>query len=123
MPCRYDGPEVDHYAEYQKTHAQHEKVIKTMTAMLCGVLTSLEVDGGFDRIVTGCDYKEMGVTKKELLDWWHEHQEEDKARKKREEDTRIRKAAADREARRLEKVRLSALDKLSPEERRALGIK
>lgn len=98
MPCS----DSDRYP----TDAQRmkEKVDK-LTRMLCGVMKEVE----------RCAKVRLAVRMKnldgELLDWWEEHKSVDAERIEREEAQR-----------RLQQVRKRALQKLSDEEKDALGI-
>lgn len=119
MPCLDGGPRVLYGDVEQERRQDAEKKIKSLEAMLCGVLTALEKlspspeeASPYDQVLATYDESEAGVSKKELSAWWTKHKKEDEARRKREE--------AKRE---LERVRKNALRKLSPDEKRALGIK
>lgn len=74
--------------------------------MLCALIASLN-DNDFDRIVYNARSKES----RELANWWEEHQEADKQRIKEEEQQKE-----------YERKLKTALDKLTKEERRLLGL-
>jgi len=105
MPCR-DWTVEDRYSEISKEKAM-------LRASLCALMTALETDdAAFGAILKKIDWKEAGVTKRELLMWWEDHKEQDRVRKVRET-----KEAAEK------KLRAEALAKLTPEEKKVLGIK
>lgn len=119
MPCRdyYD----DHPEKYFKdvTEPALKKQIAFAESALCQTLAD------FERVLTALheahpdiyelspkplnhiNYTEAGITRKELERWWKQHKKLD---------------AQHREAERLKKLRASALNKLTEEERKALGI-
>ena len=115
MPCRdyYD----DHPEAYFRdvTEPALKKQISFAESALCAALHALEhVDSLVETVSpkTGdfydwLNFKEAGITKKDLVKWHKTHKELDK--KHRAEEEALLKA--------------SALAKLSPEERRVLGIK
>lgn len=73
---------------------------------LCSTLSGLSKDD-FERIV----YNARSKTSRDLADWWEEHEAADREREEQERaDTRR------------EQARQSALAKLTPEEREALGL-
>ena len=120
MPC-YDGGSHDYERGYSSSRSEVrglEKTIEKFEAVLCGIM---QIDPS---IVDRIDWKEVGITKQQHLNWWKEHQKEDAARKKREAEEKARKAqaaklrkekaAAEREARK-EKLR-KELAKLEAED-------
>lgn len=105
MPCR-DWTVEDRYSEISKE-------LSKVSASLCAVLTVLEGDdAAFSAILKKIDWKEAGITKREFLMWWEDHKEQDK----------IRRARVAKELREI-KIRKDALAKLTPEERKILGVK
>jgi hypothetical protein len=80
--------------------------INRLEAMLCAVI-SVSPD-----IIDRIDENESGIKKAMLKVWWKDHQAEDERRRKRE-----------REAAERERIRKSALNKLTPAERKLLGLK
>ena len=118
MPCRdyYD----DHPQQYFKdvTEPALKKQISFAESALCQTLA------GLIRLVTETklyansdpydwiDYKEAGITKKELVAWHKAHMELD-AKHRAEEKAKQEKAA----------LKKAALAKLTPAERKALGVK
>ena len=111
MPCR-DWPEGPVHTVYEDTPATKAKV-KTLEAMLCAVLTASK-NIGLDhdlQLIKRINERESGVTKKELFDWWAAHQEKDRARRRAEQAAELKR-----------QVKLQALAKLTPEERKALGL-
>ena len=91
--------------------SHEDKVNKKTRAALCAVLTVLELKGSLDDALNSIDFKEAGVKRVWLEDWWEEHKKEDEIRRANEERSRITQ----------EKVK-SAISKLTPEERKLLGI-
>lgn len=76
------------------------------TAMLCEICGSLDEDQTAKVIYDG-----RNPEARKLADWWDSHQKDDAARKQREEE---KKAKDD--------IKSRALEKLTPEERNALGL-
>ena len=91
MPC-YNGD--DSYDRGYNSAAseirQMQKTIEKFEAVLCGIM---QVDPS---IVDRIDWKEVGITKQQHLNWWKEHQLEDARRKKREAEEKVRKAQAEK---------------------------
>lgn len=87
---------------------REEVLQKKMPAVLCAIVGIL----GPDEIVDKLDWQEAGVTPAEFREWWRLHQRRDQARR-----------AAEEEYRRKQEARATAIAKLTPEERAALGIK
>jgi hypothetical protein len=72
MPC-YDGREDDdNRRNYQ------------LCTVLCGIITKHGIS-----IIDNLDWKEVGVKKQVVLDWWELHRKEDKRR--REYDSKMAK--------------------------------
>lgn len=92
-----------------------------VAAMLCAVLSFMEQDEDFVRntyllhALDNINWDEAGVTRKRLESWWKQHKLEDNARRQREQKERERQIK--RKA-----LRQKAMDKLTPAERRALGL-
>ena len=82
------------------------------TARLCGVFTVLENRGELASVLNQVDWKEVGVSKASTIAWWERHKEEDRQRRQREAAETARK-----------KARRAVLSKLSPAEKKILGIK
>jgi hypothetical protein len=55
-----------------------------LSAALCGILSHLESNKLYGKIIANLDYKEMGITREELQTWWAKHKREDKERRERE---------------------------------------
>lgn len=98
MPC-YNGD--DNYdrgynsaaSDYRSEARRLKETVERFEAVLCGIM---QLD---PTIVDRIDWKEVGITKQQHLNWWKEHQKEDAARKAREAEEKARKAVARREAR------------------------
>lgn len=87
MPCHVD-PDPDH--PVKNPNASH------LTAYLCGVLTVLEANGDLPKILPQINEMEMGLTRADLVNWWHKHQDDDRRRRVRERQD----AAAEKKDRR-----------------------
>ena len=113
MPCRdyYD----DHPQQYFKdvTEPALKKQISFAESALCQTLAALESvvmeNGNFYDYI---DFKAAGIKKADLIKWHKEHKELD-AKHRDEENAKKEKAA----------LKKSALAKLTPAEREALGVK
>ena len=106
MPCR-DWTVEDEW----RMKGSVEKAM--LSASLCAILTLLEKDpDGFALMLKKIKWKEAGVSKRELMRWWEDHKEKDVKR-------RERMAEQLKEI----KIRKDALAKLTPEEKKILGIK
>jgi len=119
MPC-LDPRDHNSTSSYNPgTQARQGMTINDFEAALCGLFTAIEKwgndttpEGRLKMMLNKIDWKETGVKRKSVEKWWKEHKAEDAARHKRE-DAEKRKA----------ELKTSALSKLSPDEREALGIK
>lgn len=104
MPCA--GPtDAEHLNELSVRHAKVE-------AALCAVLTLLETELHLTPMLAYLDYKEAGITRQWLEEWWRDHKAKDAARRAREN-----------EAETISLLRARALGKLSKVEREALGFR
>lgn len=74
-------------------------------AILCGVLTELEMDpADFDALLSEVDWKEVGHTFSQVMAWWDHHKKEDEIRRQREAETaRLQHAKDLRDYERLKK--------------------
>ena len=81
------------------------------SSRLCGVFSVLEKQGLLDTVLNQIDWKEAGTSKEGTVSWWERHKKEDAHRRKIEEEERAQKRA-----------RARVLSKLSPQEKRLLGI-
>jgi len=107
MPCR-DWTVEDEW------RMKGAKEMSMLRASLCAVLTKMETNmpkKTFGQWMDAIDWKEAGVTKRELMTWWEEHKAADSRRRVREA-----KEAAEK------KIRDEALAKLTPEEKKILGV-
>jgi hypothetical protein len=106
MPCTDGGYSNDQYDEMRAR-------LNKATALLCEVLTQLE---GQSSVFVGKDgrilYNKLDPENLGLESWWVKHQEDDRRRIEKENQA-IEK----------EKIKQKALNKLSPEEKRLLGLK
>ena len=112
MPC-YDGGSHDYERGYSNGRSEVrdlEKTIEKFEAVLCGIM---QIDPS---IVDRIDWKEVGITKQQHMNWWKEHQKEDAARQSREAKEK-EAAKIERQLRkeREEKMRIVRLAKLRKE--------
>ena len=108
MPCN-DGGDIHPVDAY---HTRKE--LEFVEAILCAVLTAIEKRWGSLRdsfLYEYMDFRDAGFTEKQMLHWWDKHKARDAERRKREN-----------EAAQKEKLKKQALAKLTPAERKALGI-
>jgi len=85
MPCTYDppsGPSAD--------EIEQRKVARITKGIACASLTFIAkmYEGDSDPLNTflkAIDWKEIGISKKEVIAWWKNHQREDRERKAREQ--------------------------------------
>jgi hypothetical protein len=123
MPCCDDYPPVDHSHEISQLRVDN----KFLEQALCAALSALKVAAGhvsFDECRTVdpldmLDYKEAGFKRARLKLWWEKHQADDFKRKQREASAAAKKTAEEQ----LERERQDALAKLTPKERKLLGLK
>ena len=87
MPC-YNGDENFDRSYDRSEVRQLEETIERFEAVLCGIMQSDPT------IVDRINWKEVGITKQQHLNWWKQHQKEDAARKVCEAEEKARKAAA-----------------------------
>lgn len=102
MPCRCDdfGPAPEPVIPKKKIpHDLGDPTYDELEAMLCGLCSAIEKHGAL-RFVDQVDWKEAGVTQKKFYSWWKAHKEEDRKRRLKE----------------------TALNKLTYEEKKALGL-
>jgi len=125
MPC-YSGGEDEYRRDAEERNQRTIKTLKKQVehteAMLCAVL-SLLTPTTLKRIVSAIDTVESGVAPQEVFDWWTAHQEEDRIRREKEAAAHKLAEAREAEKKRKEQLTKSALSKLTPEERHALGVK
>jgi hypothetical protein len=112
MPCN-DGSGAN-FALVEDLHRERNNRYR-IEAMLCAALTFLESKKQFDAFLKATDWKEAGISRKRLLRWWEEHQEQDRLR-------RIREAKERKEQEKKDRLKLRAYEKLTPAEREALNL-
>lgn len=101
MPCS-GGPSYEEELEIK---------YKAIQAMLCGIVSALEENDALPRILRAVDWEEAGVSRAEFQTWWRQHKLNDRQRKEEEKRAKQRK-----------QVRARALQKLTWQEREALGL-
>ena len=104
MPCNYYGP-----GEYEATLSQENLRLE---AALCAFITAAEKLGMYWETRDVVDWAEAGVSNEWFDAWWIEHKRKDAERRQREADALKRRNMASQ-----------VIDKLTPEEREALGIR
>jgi len=116
MPC-YDGGwgeggSRDYVLEEEVR--QLRKTVERFEAVLCGVMTVNP------QITEQIDWKEVGITKRQHMNWWREHQTADA--KRREEQAQRDQKARDQIAKDIAKLqqKLETLDKKAA--RKAAGL-
>lgn len=118
MPCRDDG-----WPENNSAYEVTRDRLNRREAMLCAVLRTIEAmptqgsspAENLMEFLDQVDWREAGVRKHQLVQWWEQHKEKDNARLAAEAKKRERarlKAEAEAKAKAL----------LTPEERKILGI-
>jgi hypothetical protein len=114
MPCRYLLPAVcsdepkgktmpcrDDFRDTKPPRPKKKPVQPTVAeAVLCGLLSNFASAGSIKTVLNSIDWNETGVTKAQALDWWTKHKAQDDQRK----------------------LKQAALAKLTPAERKALGL-
>jgi len=107
MPCSDNWP-----SEPQAERRYHGLTAEQLEALLCAILT-------YDESVLGVimpeQWAESGITLNQAKAFWKDHQADDKLRREREARQRD-------EAVRQAMLKASALKKLTPAERTALGL-
>lgn len=115
MPC-YDGrdrgEEMVQIASGERARAERAE------ALLCAVLTQLEKDNLLATVMSVANWDEAGISYAYAHDWWEKHKAMDEVRRKKEAEYLARNA--EKEARK--KRKQEVLAKLSPEERKILGV-
>lgn len=107
MPCRtYDD---DHFPRVDPKELDR---LRNTEALLCGISTVLEARDSLETVLKLVDWKAVGMTKNQFIQWWEDHKAKDAARRDREQIEAERKAAKAR-----------AVAKLTSEERVLLGIR
>jgi hypothetical protein len=106
MPCRQDcGSFPDPGTRANPTPATSYGLdLAEFEAALCGVLTVIENTNQLDKLLGKIDWKEAGVSRAKVEKWWAAH------------------TAADKKRRQKEALKTAALGKLTPAERKALGL-
>ena len=119
MPCRDYYSEGEELRMEQQATAKLKKQNDKLTRMLCAITTTIEEEGELFHFLTLTNWKESGVTEDEYREWWRRHKIEDAKRKEREREDRER--MLDEMVK--EQKRKDALEKLTDEERKLLGVK
>jgi len=125
MPCMDGGPSAAQLADEQRAKDKKAAKLKAERQRLDDVTRMLCTLGN---AVLGCRYdfeKDIGVERAaaiEIEEWLHNHNEADKKRRKKEEAAAKKKADAKERSKTQLQLKKSALDKLTPRERKALGL-
>lgn len=108
MPCR----------DYQEGISTESAMLTIRDAMLCAILSTLEESNKLDKVLLEINKRvsESGVSSKQIQSWWEAHKKADRARREAEQALRARQLREDR-------VRKSALDKLTDEEKQLLRLR
>lgn len=117
MPCR-DELSIE---EEARDEAEESTKVKAALCAVLSVLGSPQKRGKAETVTADgvrlhfvlnrIDWREAGITRKWLMGWWAKHSEEDEERRKREKVEREERS-----------VRLAGYLKLTPTERKALGV-
>lgn len=108
MPCRCDDyPPVPTQADMYKKEA--DKVTELLCSFCEMVERATQLDDGCMRV------GDLTLMPSKVRDWWEAHKEVDRKRREKEEAERKRREAAD-------KLRKDALAKLTPAEKKVLGL-
>lgn len=124
MPCSDGGP--SHYEDSELTVARRtirkqKKKLDEYARLLCFIMSNITV-GEKEMLYRLPKTEEHGDAPQELLNWWVTHQQEDAKEVARKASLK-RQAEHDAEvARVLAKQKNDALKKLSPKERKLLGL-
>lgn len=103
MPCTDGG------IPYPPT--REEKLNAMAPAMLCALVSTLDKEA-LEGVLKKVNWAEAGITHAEFDEWWALHKRRDASRRAREKEYAER-----------DKQRKDAIAKLTPAERRVLGIK
>lgn len=103
MPCYNGDDSFDRgynsaASDYRSEARRLKETVERFEAVLCGIM---QLD---PTIVDRINWKEVGITKQQHMNWWEEHQKEDAARKSQQElakKLRVERAAIAREARKI----------------------
>lgn len=105
MPCRDYYDDHPEQAFRDLIEPEYKKKIAFLESALCGAMNALEKHNLETYKVI--DFKEAGITPKELKTWYKEHQKQDSIRKAEEAKKKIKE---------------NALAKLTAEEKEILGL-
>lgn len=133
MPCRdyYDDHPQEYYgAKLSSAEDEIEKLKKQISfaeSALCAALKAMESmergmsTGGAIDIFRWFDFKDAGITKKQLVAWQNKHRALDEKHRRLEKERLEAKRLADEEKKREEKLIASARSKLTQEELTAIA--
>lgn len=126
MPCYDGGPTENTYME-----GLLAQEVEWRDAALCAVLTAIENKRPLwmnesvylaESVLDKIDWVDAGIKRKDFDNWWANHKEQDRVRRKREAEERARKAEQEKINLRKAQLKKTALAKLTVEEAQALGI-
>lgn len=112
MPCRDDYPQPDYQAIGKRAGVKQgvAKAKRELEPLLCEACDLLGQAG------------KLSKASKELRAWAKEHEEKEKVRLAKEATAKLKKFQEQEAAKRKAKAKERALAKLTPKERRALGL-
>lgn len=131
MPCRDymdDNPGAYYGERLRDKEAEIERLQKKLSfaeSTLCAVLRAIEKAGLnlFNNIgPIDVDWVDAGVKPKDVSTWFFKHKEIDMAIRARTAKERAEKLEKEAKAKALKRAKEAALKKLTPEERKLLGV-
>lgn len=117
MPCSDGGYSSDQLANMRRAEERKERDAQIVIASLCAICAVLESQSInlLPQVLDMVNWEEAGIKRTEFAVWWDRHKEEDRQRREAEEQ-------AKRKANKRASARAAALAKLSPADRKALGL-
>lgn len=128
MPCRcYEAEDEARDREHEKARKARverqriEELLNKQAALLCFICTNLPEKTLIElyKLPTTVDHLYAGA---ELKKWWTKHQEDDRKEAARVAKIAADKAKAQRRLDEIENMKQAALNKLTPADRKALGL-
>ena len=100
---------------YNITIEKIQKNLDNVSRIACLALTFIEKNNLWNKLILETDFEEAGIEQSDFIKWWIKHKAEDQKRKIKEEQIRREKFEKEQEKNQI-------LAKLSPEERKILGL-